>query len=306
MRMLMPNARFAAVALLVSLVFAAPAHATLVDDPDVPAMVQASDLIVVGHVLRLRTRAAGQAQTAVLAVDRVLKGAGLRTVTLQLDASDLGSNTLAPQRMGMFFLQRGRGGYMPTVPNHPALVGAWRASDADTADADPLARVTDELVQALSRAAGSEGGATTFKAAAALATVPGNVAGPRLLPLARSSDANVRLWALYCLVRIGDSPRAAIAQSLAALKAALRDPPAESEFPVGMLAQAIQSNLATVEAVPTLVALLGSRDVRVRRAAASALGDVQDPRAAAALRRAAVADSDPEVRAIAWDALSNP
>ncbi len=60
----------------------------------------------------------------------------------------------------------------------------------------------------------------------------------------------------------------------------------------------------TNTAVPALIAALKDTDVKVRRAAASSLGNLEDPRSVPALIEA-LRDTDSEVRACAADALGN-
>jgi HEAT repeat protein len=71
-----------------------------------------------------------------------------------------------------------------------------------------------------------------------------------------------------------------------------------------MLANAIEGHLNSSKAVPTLAALLGSKQVAVRRAAAAVLGDIASPDVVVPLAKVALNDSDERVGFLAVRGLA--
>jgi HEAT repeat protein len=135
------------------------------------------------------------------------------------------------------------------------------------------------------------------EAATALQTIPYTVAGPALGAIAASNQVPARLWALYSLFSMADSEdESAKADYLASVQSILINPQPSLAFPVSTLAGAIEGHLNSPKAVPTLAALLGSKNVAVRRAAATVLGDIATPDVVEPLAKVALNDSDEHVR----------
>ena len=144
-----------------------------------------------------------------------------------------------------------------------------------------------------------------YEAALALQTIPYAVVGPALNSLAVSNQVPARLWAMHSLFSMVDSDdENGKAAYLAAVAPILVDPPPDLAFAADRLANAIESHLKAPEAVPTLAAMLGSKEVDVRRAAAAVLRDIATPDVVPPLARLALNDSDERVRFLAVRGLA--
>jgi HEAT repeat protein len=269
-----------------------PAQAVPVPMADVPAMAQASDLIVVGRATQTENNVA----PFLVNVDRVLKGTGppVRLVVKPVLSSE-DYPAVQERQYGIFFLQRQpSGSYAVTDPFHPALVASPQQVPNQQKSTDVLGALAGEFIDVLRAstatltdpingignlmAAGPADQAQQvyYEAASALQTLPYPAAGPALGTIAASNQ--VRLWAMYSLFSMADSnDESAKADYLASVQAILINPQPGLAFAVAMLANAIEGHLNSPKAVPTLAALLGSGNVAVRRAAAAVLGDIATP-----------------------------
>jgi HEAT repeats len=144
-----------------------------------------------------------------------------------------------------------------------------------------------------------------YQAASALQTIPNAVAGSSLSALATSKRVPASLWAMYSLFSMVDwNDENAKAVDLASVQPILMNPTPDLAFTVSMLANAIEGNLKSPQAVPTLAALLGSTNLEVRRAAAADLSDIATPNVVEPLAKVALNDEDERVRFLAVRGLA--
>jgi hypothetical protein len=261
---------------------------------DVPAMAQASDLIVVGRATQTQNNLA----PFLVNVDRVLKGTGppVRLVVEPVLSSQ-DYPAVQERQYGIFFLQRQpSGSYAVTDPFHPALVASPLRVPNQQKFTDVLGALAGEFIGVLRAstatltepvngvgnlvmaAPADQAQQVYYEAATALQTLPYVVAGPALDAIAASNQVPASLWAIYGLFSmVGSDGESAKADYLASVQPILINPQPGLAFPVSMLANAVEGHLNSPKAVPTLAALLGSRNVAVRRAAATVLGDIATP-----------------------------
>ena len=318
--------RILALALLVSGLGTGSAGAA----SDVPAMVKASDLIVVGRTgsVDVRSESSAPSQTFFVAVDRVLKGSGRnppRQLQVRLDLSQPGLDAMPERRYGIFFLHKAQpgGAYTVVDPYVPALVASPARAQAAASSTAALDAVTEELLRVLATPAATltdplngvekfAGSATKevqdilYRAAAAIETIPYETAGGGLRRIAASGPMPGRLWAMKCLFAMRGPPELETfkARHLDSIKSLLIDPTPDLAFTVEVLAYTIQGGLRSPKAVPTLVELLGSSEVTVRRAAASILSDIASDAVIAPLANVALKDADQNVRYYAVNGLA--
>jgi len=287
---------------------------------DVPAMAQASDLIVVGRATQTENNLA----PFLVTVDRVAKGNPPRRLVVEPGPSSQDYPAVQERQYGIFFLQRQPGGsYAATDPFHPALVASPQRVPNQQKSTDVLGNLVGELIGVLKATApaltdpvNGVGNLVTaapadqaqqvyYEAATALQTLPYVVAGPALGALAASNQVPARLWAMYSLFSMVDSDdESAKADYLASAQSILINPQPGLVFSVSMLASAIEGHLKSPNAVPTLATLLGSTQVAVRRAAAAVLGDIATPDAVEPLATIGLNDSDEYVRLYAVRGLA--
>ncbi|PNG25075.1 HEAT repeat domain-containing protein [Methylocella silvestris] len=292
-----------------------PVHSELLPDADVPAMTEASDLIVIGRATQTQEGTA----PFLLTVDATLKGASpSRQIAVAPDYAGRGS--LEERQYGVFFLGRkGKGGaWSVTDPYHPALAAAPQpAQTKTTARApapDPLSNVAAALCDVLTapaatltdRVKGVQGLISAapedqaqyveYAAAQALTTIPYSEAGALLKTIAASDQLPARLWAIYVLLSLDealdDEEKIDYVRSVAPILA----DPGTLGFSASKLANAIEAHVDSPELIPALTVMLGSKEVAVRRAAASVLSRIAAPDAAAPLAKTALNDSDESVR----------
>jgi HEAT repeats len=313
--------RFLVVAFLAGGFTAQPALAVLVPMVDVPAMAQASDLIVVGRATQTENNVA----PFLVTVDRVLKGNGLpRRLVVEPALSSQDYPAVQERQYGIFFLQWQPGGsYAVTDPFHPALVASPQRAPSQQKSNDVLGGLAGELIGVLTASAApltdpvngvqnlvtaapaDQAQQVYYEAATALQTLPYVVAGPALGAIAASNQVPARLWAIYSLFSMVDSDdENAKADYLASVQPILINPQPGLAFAVSMLANAIEGHLKSPKAVPTLAALLGSGNVAVRRAAAAVLGDIATPDVVEPLAKIALNDSDERVGFLAVRGLA--
>jgi HEAT repeats len=314
--------RFLVIAFLASGLTAQPALAVPVPMADVPAMAQASDLIVVGRATQTENNVA----PFLVTVDRVLKGTGLpRRLVVEPDPSSQDYPAVQERQYGIFFLQRQPGGsYAVTDPLHPVLVASPVRVPSQQKSTDVLGNLVGELIGVLRASAATltdpvngvqnlvtaapadQAQQVYYEAASALQTLPYAAAGPALGAIAASNQVPASLWALYSLFSMVDSDdETAKAGYLASVQPILINPQPALAFSVSMLANAIEGHLKSPKAVPTLTSLLGSTQVAVRRAAAAVLGDIASPDVVEPLAKVALNDSDEQVRLYAVRGLAS-
>jgi hypothetical protein len=201
---------------------ATPATATMTHGYNVPAMIEASDLIVVGRVSgnRVEPGAINDTQVFYISVDRTLKGTAAghgRFLKVRLDVSDQVHNTVSARQYGVFFLRRSAGSYIPADAKRPVLVASDDGGPAASTPRDTYASVAAELARVLTtpaaaltdRVTGVHTHATTdandqaqaiyAEAAEALAAIPYQRSKVALTQAARSTLLSARLWALVSL-----------------------------------------------------------------------------------------------------------
>jgi hypothetical protein len=314
--------QFLVIVFLATALTAQPALAVPVPIGDVPAMAQASDLIVVGRATQTENNLA----PFLVTVHRVLKGNPPRRLVVQAGSSSQNYPTVQERQYGIFFLQRQPGGsYVVTDAFHPALVASPVGGPRQQGPGDVLGNLVGELIGVLKATAPTltdpingvqnlvaaapvdQAQQVYYEAATALQTIPYAAAGPALGALAASPSNQVpaRLWAMYSLFSMLDSDdEIAKVNYLASVQPILVNPQPGQALSVTMLANAIEGHLKSPQAVPTLVALLGSTQVAVRQAAASVLGDIATPNVVAPLVKVALNDSDERVGFLAVRGLA--
>jgi HEAT repeats len=305
--------RKAVVIALLASALIGPATADKIAEPavDVPALVGASDLIVVGRAGEVQIAPNSASETLVVWVDRVIASApnpaSQLAVRLDLPVPGSGLGAVETGEYGMFFLRNSRenGVYTAVNPYHPALVAA-PAYNRTARSSDALAGVAHELTRVLSASAADLIGLRDasavqhlyWEAADALETIPHKITGPELRTIAASEQTPARLWAIAVSLNTGD-PNEVAARApgyLAAVKSDLLKPGPDEGLAVARLAVAIQARVYSPEAVPVLAALLASTATGVRRAAASALADIATPDVIAPLAKAALNDREQNIR----------
>jgi hypothetical protein len=254
----------------------------------------------------------------------VLKGNPPRRLVVEPGSSSQDYPAVQERQYGIFFLQRQAGGsYAVTDPFHPALVASPQQVPNQQKSTDVLGDLAGEFIDVLRAstatltdpvngignlmAAGPADQAQQvyYEAASALQTLPYAAAGPALGAIAASNQIPARLWAMYSLFSMADSDdESAKTDYLASIQPILVNPPPALAFSVSMLANAIEGHLQSPKAVPTLAALLGSKNVAVRRAAAAVLGDIATPDVVAPLAKVALNDSDERVGFLAVRGLA--
>jgi len=290
---------------------AAAAATVRVPAVDVPAMVRASDLILVGRAADVHIDPEGKSESFVLRVDRIVAGAApaLGRVAVRLTLPRPGSvlGTVEPGQYGLFFLHATSDGiytaansYRPALPAAPARTGnASPAADAITGVTRELARV---LTASPSDLIGSKDAESTHElywlATSALQTVPSQISGPELQAIADSNRMPAKLWAIGALLAASDDSdiAARVPALLQSAAPALRNPTPDAEAAVARLATSVQAKVHTPGAVPTLASLLNSSAMPVRRAAASALASIGTPQIVAPLAKTALNDPERDVR----------
>jgi hypothetical protein len=304
---------------LAGIAIVTPAIAEPVAPPNVPSMVAAADLIVVGRAMLPNMQASGTLEIVAVAVDRVLKGTvgGSKRVTIRLNRPQPSFGGIAAQQYAIFLLRAaGADISVPANPLHPTLPASPAEKKGPLLSRDALRAVASELVGVLETPGATlvnpgsgvhdlvvgtpafQAGNVYLAAVEALRTIPYQIAGAPLRAIAASNDAPGRLWAINCLMTMGSSDQieALKVRYLNEIQPLLLKPSPETAFAVSMLANAIEGHLKSPEAVPTLATLLGSDEVAVRRVAASVLSDIATPAVIAPLAKTALADPDEDVR----------
>jgi len=295
-----------AIALLACGLAVGSAGAALAPQADVPAMVEAADLIVVGRAADIQIDRNSASETLVVWVDRVIASSAPSprplSVRVVLPLPAPGQGAVANGQYGMFFLRSTgeNGAYTAADPDHPALVAA-SASNSSARSADALTGAAHELARVLTAPAADLIGPRdpaaaqhlSWEAASALETIPYPIAGPELRTIAASQQTPARLWAIAVLLDAGDPNEMAarVPDYLASVKADLLSPDVDEGLAAATLAVSIEAKVGSPNAAPVLAALLGSTETTVRRAAANALARIATPEVIAPLAKAL---DDPE------------
>jgi len=305
-----------AIAGVVSLLKAGATAGAMVAVPavDVPAMVKAADVIVIGRGGEVNIDTSSASETLVVWVDQVIAGAtappSRLPVRLNLPVAGSSIGSVANGQYGIFFLRQGNpgGAYQAADPYHPALVAAPPARNAarSTGSSDALTGTAQELARVLTAPPANLLGMNDpaaaeyfyWRAADAIETIPTSIAAPLLTSIADSGQSPARLWAIAALLYVGNPEQMAarIPDYLQSVEADLINPNTGQNLAIDRLAVSVQAKVTAPGAVPVLAALLGSSDVTVRRAAANVLAKIATPEVIAPLASTALNDADPRVR----------
>jgi hypothetical protein len=293
---------------------------------DVPTLVRTSDVIVVGRADTIAFAPTKGVQTFMIGVDQVLKGSPgsvSRRIQVQLDLSAPDSHAMTEHRYGIFFLSNTATANVFTSvdPSFPALVASPNPGGKTLSHgSDPLVSVAQELLQVIRASEtnltnniapveqfkgispAQEAQSIYHRAAAALATIPVEVAGPGLGAIAQVKGP-AQLWAIKSIFDSGSSDEVKV-QYLNAAKSILLSPTPEQASGVYWLAHSMEGQLHSASAVPTISALLASKDVAVRQTAASILDDIGTKNTIAPLATSALYDQDQKVRYFAVRGLA--
>lgn len=297
------------------------AHAAPMPAVDVPALVEVSDVIVVGRAARVDRRPGAPETERIftVAVDRVLKGSAdpKRLLELRLNVAEPGYTAVEDRQFGMYFVKRiGVHVYEASDPFYPVLPASPTAQVGSSNEEEPLDRVAAELTTVLATPPSvlidpltgvqdlivgepaEQAQAIYYETASALQTIPYAFSADKLHALATSTQFSTRLSALRSLFATDKEAVDAslINKSLEYLTPILLDPPAELVPAVRDFANSLEADLNHSISASTLVQLLHSRDVAIRRAAASKLSETDTTAAIAALARTALEDEDQTVR----------
>jgi hypothetical protein len=259
----MPDLKVLSILLTVVGLFTGSARATLIPKIDVPAMVSASELVVVGRAA-LTVWSPGAPETFIIRADSVLKNSGTAPqgqLVVELALSSPGYRGVSEGQYGIFFLRRPAPGqpYTDVDPYHPVVAVSPLRNSGPSSATDPLSSVTQELaavfttpsaalldpttgVQALVTAPPAEQVQWIYyNTAAALASIPYETAGPSLRALAISGTTLARLWATNCLLSMGrsDEIEELKLSSLQSLEPILLNPGPDVALTVSMLGNAM-------------------------------------------------------------------
>jgi hypothetical protein len=276
--------------------------ASLVPQLDLSALVDTSDLIVVGAVTEVRQgerstiTVQGQSvpalsMTTTLDIESVLKGKLANSrVSFQffLPLWPVGYRGIPPGQFGVFFLRQASGGWQLLDGYHPYVVAApGRPGTGGTY----LDNVTAELANALSSpqtsigtkrdAVEALGTLTTPAASAALeAAAEGGQVAPRALAMTALLERGKGEWIEAAAIFLASSERGLDPYVLWRLSGAI---------------EIIELRLRDPKPIPALVPLLHVSNVTVRRAGAAALRNTHNAAATDPLIDA-LQDSDLEVQ----------
>jgi hypothetical protein len=271
---------------------------------DLPAMIESSQLIVVGQVVATERRekssiqianytATGSWYTAKLGVNRVIKGdSDSKLVTFRYFIPDDISygRPIAAQQFGVFFLQTGSDGYEPTDGFHPFTMALPEAPVTQGSYLDQVVAEMDYVLKSPKTTRDdrivTEVMLHDIKAPSATAALRDGAADP---------DDTVRLYSIASLLMRND-----ISQLDTVEKLLLHPDPwlvitNNSDRRLDSLAGGIFAGVRDPKAVPTLIRLLKAPSSVTRRAAAFALGSIPGQDSATGLV-SALNDSDSDVR----------
>lgn len=295
-----PYRKFLLIGFISLTVSVLPSLASLIPNLDLPALARDSDLIAVGQVIGVREDGpttvniqgnilSARGMEAELKLDRLLKGqisSSAISVRFSLPRAPVNYGWIANGQFGVFFLHQGGDGYHVLDPYHPFVVAA---PEAPSTNGSALDKITAELAYVIT--SGSASSQTRRDAVEALSTLKTVKAGIALQAAAHESEVAPQVLAIVALLERGDKswiePAAAILLS--------REKGLEG-FLLWRLSAAIEEQKSVdPRAIPTLVRLLNSPDVPVRRAGAQALRNMRN-RAAIRPLVGALRDSDQDVQ----------
>jgi hypothetical protein len=311
--------------------------------PNVPAMTQASDLIVVGHAMHAKWQGTPQdrRETFEIAVGRVLKGESASRVLplgVSLDASEA-SRGVGDGRYGVFFLRRGPAGlYAATDPRHPVLGTLPAAAGyVSVIPGDPLAGVAEELAHVFATPATVLAGAASWLPE--IVEIPSGHPGlfeepgpPRRVVVTDTRRAELVYLRTYEATEsipldVLAGPLTAIVRGagemlgrvwaaadlighgdieyLDDVKDYVLRPWREADATIAILSLAIKQNPPTADDLPRLEPLLSSPSIEIRRAAVYSLSQAASPVVIKDLVTLALADPDREIRFYAVQGICN-
>jgi hypothetical protein len=326
------------VGLLIGILFAGSAQARLVGLPDIPGLVDQSDLIVVGRTLSTTIEFVsspdreGAIETTHISVRRFLKGSldeKTHYVTVQRFSPRYEADqplSFQDGRYGIFFLKQGENGaYAAADPDHFPVVASPTYQPAPAEPGDLETQIARELVAVIATppialidrfsgvndpwavvAPGSDDPLSAADgiynhASEAIETLPQTTTRPLLEPIVGSPHELSSLWAIICLTSQGET------RYLPGVEDLLLNQPSQFKRTLGYLALVMGSKYDnfTPDDIPFLSNLLTSSDVTVRHAAASALAHLKTDAVIVPLASMAMKDEDRHVRMQAFMGLCN-
>ncbi len=323
----MRNLRLLGIVLTAVSLIAGSARAALIPAIHIPAMVDASELIVIGRANGTVSTPDNASETFLIQADRVLKGAGglpQGPLVVRLDMVQPGYEFVSEGQYGIFFLHR-LGPYQPYAavdPYHPVVTASPARNSALPNPADPLSNVAQELARVFTTPGSLliDPPTTTlvvappieqmqwiyYYTASAMKSIPYETAGRPLLAIVGSSSILARLWAIDCLLFMGrsDDIEAVKLNVLQSVEPVLLNPTPDVALTVSMLGDDILGQITSPAAVPQLASLLSSSEATVRRAAAGNLSQIGSDAVIASLAKVALHDQSPDVRYFAVQGLA--
>jgi HEAT repeats len=313
---------------VVGVLIAGSAGAALLPAIHIPAIIDASELIVVGRA-NGTVSTSDSSETFLILADRVLKNAGAlpqSALVVRLDIIHPGYRWVAEGQYGIFFLRRlgPNRPYTAVDPYNPVVAASPVADLTAPNSANPLSSVTRELARVLTTPGSTLIDPVTgvrnlavgapaeqlhwvyFYVARALASIPYETTGPPLRAMAISGSIPARLWAIDCLLSTGYSEEieSVILNGLKSVEPVLLDPTPDVALTVAMVGNHMLGNITSAKAVPQLAALLESSEPAVRRAAAGNLSVIGTDAVIAPLARLALHDQSSDVRYYAVQGLA--
>lgn len=271
-------------------------------DPDLPALCDRADLIVVGRASAVGADGAttlvdngatypARLMVVDLQVERALKGTATgHSVTFTfavptVPVVGVGGVGVASGQFGIFILRGGLGGYEVLDPYYPFIVAVPGAPQTSGSLVD---QVTAEVAYVLDSPAASA--TLKHRAVSVLASSRTPVATAALRTAARNQPLEIRLAAIAVLLARNDISFLTEAEEIL-----LRPPPGVDQNLLAGLASAVGSGVKDARAIPSLARLLRAKDLTLRRGAVTALRNTRDGAAIDPLAQA-LYDGDPEVQ----------
>ena len=283
----------------IMILFYATSVAVPLPPPNLPALTKESILIVVGKIVSVRDAGEGvlslqgrsipvQKKIGKIQVSRILKGQHSDpTITIEFVQTIIwyGIKDVRMEQVGMFFLKsNASNGFIFTSYYYPFVVAAMAAPRAGGNDND---RVLAEVVNVLDLPQTTW--VDKYAAIDVLDGIETPAASASLRLAAKSGDMRVKLRAVAVLLRRNDISELEFAEKM------LSRPPRGSDTNlISNFAPALHG-VKDPKAIPSLVRLLGSRYVEVRRSSALALRRIGSDAAINPFMKA-LYDSDRDVR----------